>query len=130
MAGARGGNELFCRVLTRGKINRVSLGLLLLGLGSAGLIYAFMPPETPDDAWRTDPLNQRRYTRQMQVIGGKANLLSAEFIDWFAGLWHGRNLAYTVAVLTLVTTGGYRFVAGRRLLHAAADRASTPGPGE
>jgi len=52
---------------------------------------------------------------------GKANLLSADFIDWFGERWHGRNLAGTVVVLTLLTTGGYRFVAGRRLLHAAAN---------
>jgi hypothetical protein len=108
------------RVLTQRKINRVSAGLLLLGLGGAVLIYVLAPPELPDDPWRTDPLNQRRYVRQMQVMGGKANLLSADFIEWFGGLWHGRNLAGTVAVLTLVTTGGYRFVAGRRLIHAAA----------
>jgi len=68
-------------MLTRGKINHVSLGVLLLGLGSAVLIYAFAQPESSEDAWRTDPLGQRRYTRQMQVIGGKANLLSADFID-------------------------------------------------
>jgi len=107
-------------MLTRRKINRVSVGLLLLGLGGAGLIYAFAPLEVPEDPWRTDPLGQRRYSRQMQVMGGKANLISAEFIDWFAGRWHGRNLAGTVAVLTVAVTGGYRFVAGRRLAHVAA----------
>jgi hypothetical protein len=109
-------------VLSQRKINRVSTGLLLLGLGSAVLIYALVPPELPEDPWRTDPLSQRRYARQMQVMGGKANLLSADFIDWFGGLWHGRNLAGTVAVLTLATTGGYRFVAGRRLFHSTARR--------
>lgn len=106
-------------MLRQQNINRVSTGLLLLGLGSAVLIYALTPPSPAEDPWRTDPLGQRRYVRQMQVMGGKANLLSAEFIDWFDGLWHGRTLAGTVAVLTLVTTGGYRFVAGRRLIHAA-----------
>ena len=109
-------------MLSQRKINRISTGLLLLGLGSAVLIYAMAPAELPDDPWRSDPLGQRRYVRQMQVMGGKANLLSADFIEWFGGLWHGRNLAGTVAVLTLVTTGSYRFVAGRRLIHAAASR--------
>ena len=108
-------------MLSQQKINRVSLGLFLLGLGSAGLIFILAPPDQPDDPWRTDPLGQRRYARQMQVMGGKANLLSADFIDWFGERWHGRNLAGTVVVLTLLTTGGYRFVAGRRLLHAAAN---------
>ena len=107
-------------MLTQQKINRVSGWLLLLGLAGATVIFILAPPELPEDPWRTDPLGQRRYARQMQVMGGKANLLSADFIEWFGGLWHGRNLAGTVAVLTLVTTGSYRFVAGRRLIHAAA----------
>lgn len=113
-----------CRVLSQQKINRVSFALLLLGLGGAVIIYALAPPESPEDPWRTDPLGQRRYARQMQVMGGKANLLSADFIEWFGERWHGRNLAGTVMILTLAATGGYRFVAGRRLLHAAA---SAPG---
>ncbi len=109
-------------VLSRRKINRVSAGLLLLGFGAAVLVYALAPPEQPEDPWRTDPLGQRRYARQMQVMGGKANLLTADFIEWFGGLWHGRNLAGTMGVLTLITTGGFRFVAGRRLIHAATSR--------
>jgi hypothetical protein len=112
-------------MLTQRKINLVSTGLLVLGLAGAVLLYAFAPPEEPDDPWRTDPLGQRRYTRQMQVIGGKTNLLSAEFIDWLAARWHGRNLAYTVAVLTVAVTSGYRFVARRRLAHAAV-RSTAP----
>jgi hypothetical protein len=106
--------------LSQRKINRTSLWLLLLGLGSAALVYAFAPAESPEDPWRSDPLNQRRYARQMQVMGGKANLLSGEFIEWFEDRWHGRNLAWTVGVLTLVATGGYRFVAQRNLAHAVA----------
>jgi hypothetical protein len=40
----------------------------------------------------------------MQVIGGNANLVVADFQDWFMGLWHGKNLAGTVTVLTLCGT--------------------------
>jgi hypothetical protein len=114
-------------MLSRRKINRVSTALVLAGMAGAVLIYALAEPEEPDDPWRTDPLAQRRYNRQMQVIGGKANLLSAEFMDWFAARWHGRNLAYTVAVLTVAVTGGYRFVAHRRLVHVVADRSTLWG---
>jgi hypothetical protein len=113
-------------MLSQRKIDRVSAGLLLAGLASAVLLYAFAEPEGPGNPWQTDPLGQRRYTRQMQVIGGKTNLLSAEFMDWFAARWHGRNLACTVAVLTVAATGGYRFVAGRRLLHAVMAERDTP----
>ncbi len=94
------------------KMNRISLALLVAGFVAAGLIYVFAaPPAT--DAFGNDPLNEKRYRRELRVIGGQANALSADFIDWFGGLWEGENLAYTVAVLTVVTTLGFRFVAVR-----------------
>lgn len=40
------------------------------------------------------------YLRQMEVYGGKANVLAYELREWFAGLWHGRALAFTVAGLS------------------------------
>lgn len=94
------------------KINRISLLLLALGFASALLIAIFAPPPETD-AFSRDPLNEKRYRRQLRVIGGQANQLSADFIEWFGGLWSGRNLAGTVAVLTVVATGGFRFVAVR-----------------
>lgn len=106
------------------KMNRISLALLLLGFASAGLIYAFAPPPVTD-AFGNDPLNEKRYRRQLRVIGGQANQLSADFIDWLGGLWAGENLAYTVAVLTVVATGGFRFVAVR-LASPAASGSPTP----
>ena len=100
-------------------MNRISLALLLLGFTGAVLIYAFSPPPETD-AFGDDPLNQKRTRRQLRVIGGQANALSADFIDWFGGLWEGENLAYTVAVLTVVATGGFRFVAVRMQPPAAS----------
>ena len=94
------------------KINRISLGLLAAGFTAALLIFAFAAP-VETDAVSRDPLNEKRYRRQLRVIGGQANQLSADFIEWFGGLWSGPNLAGTVAVLTVVATGGFRFVAVR-----------------
>ena len=45
----------------------------------------------------------------MEVYGGTANLLATELRLWFASLWHGERLAYTVAVLTLVAAWAYGF---------------------
>ena len=106
------------------KINRLSLALLVLGFTGAGLIFLFAPPPVAD-GFSNDPLNQKRYRRQLRVIGGQANALSADFIDWFGGLWAGENLAYTVAVLTVVATGGFRFVAVR-LEHPPASGSPNP----
>lgn len=94
------------------KINRLSLVLLVAGFLAAVVLWFVMPPPETD-AWRDDPLNEKRTRRQLAMIGGQANQLSADFIDWFGERWEGRNLAVTVAVLTVVAVGGFRFVAVR-----------------
>jgi len=43
----------------------------------------------------------------MQTYGGDANLLASEIRLWFASLWHGQRLAFTVAFLTLVAAALY-----------------------
>lgn len=55
----------------------------------------------------------KRYMRGLQRYGGTANVLATELTDWFNGLWHGRSLAFTVAVITLLVCLGYLFFAVR-----------------
>ncbi len=47
----------------------------------------------------------------MELYGGKANVLAAELLQWFASLWHGRRLALTVACGTVLVAGAYWLVA-------------------
>ena len=84
--------------------------MLVLGLSGAAGIFFSAEPERYDPLIN-DPLGRKRYARQMQVIGGKANLLAADFNDWFGSLWHGQALAGSMAVLTVVATLTFRFVA-------------------
>jgi hypothetical protein len=93
------------------RIKVVTRLLLALGLGSALAIFVLAPPEPPRDPFRQDPRAERKYHRDLALYGGKANVLSAELIDGFDALWHGRTLAYTVAALTLAGTWAYRFIA-------------------
>jgi len=39
--------------------------------------------------------------RQLEMIGGKFAVEAAKFSAWFDGLWVGRSLGLTVAVLTI-----------------------------
>jgi hypothetical protein len=55
-------------------------------------------------------------------------VLSAEFQDWFEGLWQGPALAGTVAVLTVGLTLGFRFVASFPHSAAAAPAADATRP--
>lgn len=91
------------------KANQITGLLLLLGFGSALVIYLTAKPLPPDPFG--DLLANKKYIHELGVMGGKANVLSAEFMDWFGGLWHGEALAGTVAVLTVMVTLIFRFLA-------------------
>jgi hypothetical protein len=57
------------------------------------------------------PEDSKKYLRDMELYGGKANVLTDEFRRWFIGLWHGESLAFTVACITIVISLGVFFVA-------------------
>jgi hypothetical protein len=97
-------------MMTRQKMNRISSAMLLLGLGSALVIFLVTPPEVVDPLLG-DQFSNKKYVREMRMLGGQSNVLAAEFNDWFAGLWQGRELAATVSVLTVATVLVFRFVA-------------------
>lgn len=42
--------------------------------------------------------------RQLEIIGGKFAVEAARFSAWFDGLWIGRDLALTLAVITAAIT--------------------------
>ena len=82
--------------------------ILVVGFAAAVVAYfvAAARPENP----LGDPLDNKKYIHDLQVYGGTANVVAAEFREWVAGLWYGKNLAYTIAVLTLILAGIVRFL--------------------
>ena len=75
-----------------------SAAILLVGLVAAVLVY-ILADEDPDDA--AEIVNARMYQHNLEVIGGKFAVYLDEFNRWFAGLWHGKTLAYTIGVLAI-----------------------------
>ncbi len=92
------------------RLKRLTIALLAAGFGSAIVIFftAGPPSENP---LGYDPLETKKYIHDLQLYGGEANVLAAEFREWFVGLWQGRNLAYTIAVLTVLLVLVVRFFA-------------------
>jgi hypothetical protein len=76
------------------------VGVLLVGLASAGLVYVFAGDDRDSDAAR-EIASGRMYEHNLEMIGGKLNVYLVQFNDWFASLWHGTSLAYTIAVLSV-----------------------------
>ena len=63
--------------------------------------------------------DSKEYLRELETYGGTANVLAAEFMQWFEGLWRGRELAFTVAVITVIVSflvffTGRRFNSGQK----------------
>ncbi len=79
----------------------VAAALLLSGLGAALAILLTAAP-TPANPLGSEPEDSKQYLREMELYGGKANVLAAEFRHWVESLFRGRRLAGTVAFLTLV----------------------------
>ena len=91
------------------RVRVVSGAILLVGLASAILIYVVSVAR--DDTPGYQPEESKQYLREMEVYGGKANLLAGEFRIWFTGPWHGRSLAVTVAILAILLALVYRVAA-------------------
>lgn len=87
--------------------NAIAAGLLLAGMLASCVIYSRAVQQADADE---RPDDSKQYLRQMEVYGGTANVLASEFREWFAGLWAGRRLAFTVAFLSILAAGGVRLV--------------------
>ena len=92
------------------RIRAGTRAILVLGFAAAVVIYltARIPPENP---LGYDPLDTKKYLHDLEVYGGKANVIAAQFRDWFDGLWHGKQLAFTVVVITVIAAGAFKFFA-------------------
>ena len=106
----------------RTRYQLVTIAMLFAGLGSAIMIY--LTAGSPDERSMVDEFEgSKRFVHDLELYGGKANVIANKFSHWFDGLWHGQSLAFTVAFLTVVITVVY-FLMSRYLSgHSASDAA-------
>src|SRR5271169_4155298 len=83
------------------RIYYCGVAILLGGLVGAALIYIFAPDDSSADR-AAEIESGKLYEYNIERIGGMAAVYAARLNRWLAGLWHGRPLAYTVAVLAVV----------------------------
>jgi len=101
-------------------LNLISVIILLIGLGSAILIYRTVE-DTPygvlgyeegsGTVYPIMPEDSKQYLRGLKLYGGKANVIMDELRRGFIGLWHGRSLAFTVACITIFVSFGVFYAA-------------------
>lgn len=85
-------------------MRKIAIGVLVGGLSISAVVFAMAAPEVDEDylgVYVTSIHNSKRQLLELERIGGKAAVVAAELSDWFDGLWHGRRLAGTLAVLSV-----------------------------
>ena len=93
----------------------LTTAILIVGFGTAVAVY-FAARARPENPLGYEPLETKQYLHDLELYGGKANVLAAEFRDWFVGLWYGRRLAVTIAVITLVLVAAVRLTFALRAM--------------
>jgi hypothetical protein len=83
----------------------VTAGILLIGFGAAAVIY-LAAEDTPENPF-ADFENSKRFSLEVQRMGGKMALVANDASAWFYALWHGRQLAFTVACITMLIALAY-----------------------
>ncbi len=80
-------------------LNLLSAIILLAGLGGAAWIYQHAGQDEAGvygyeagngTLYPLRPEDSKEYLREMELMGGKANVLVDKFRRWFAGLWQGK----------------------------------------
>jgi len=111
-------------------LNLISAIILLVGLGSALLIYqraednsysALGYEEGGGTVYPIMPEDSKKYLRDLELYGGKANVIMDELRRGFIGLWRGKSLAFTVACITIFISSGVFYVANRLPSRLQAD---------
>jgi len=55
--------------------------------------------------------HSKKYVHDLELYGGKSAVLADDFMRWFAELWHGKSLAFTVACIAIFISLGVFFAA-------------------
>jgi hypothetical protein len=85
----------------------VLAAIVIVGLGAALLIFllAGSPAANP----LGEPGDSKTYVHDMLLYGGKTNMVMAEFMEWIGSLWHGKRMAITITVLTLLVAAAFHY---------------------
>jgi hypothetical protein len=101
----------------RSRLNWLGVVVLVAGLGSAVLIWRAQDridreneaAESADPAALLSPLDSRRQVRDVEIYYGKLGVLMEEGEE----LLHGKPLAKTIGVVSVLTATGLFLVAAR-----------------
>ncbi len=94
--------------------------ILLVGLSGAILVYLTAENDSENvlgyeivggNIYSIRPEDSKIYMHDLELYGGKANVVANDLTRWFVGLWHGKSLAFTIACITGFVSFGLFFIA-------------------
>ena len=91
-------------------LNLIGTIILLVGLGSAVLIYR---SAGNDSYGALDFENSKQYRHNLEVYGGKFTVIMDDCRRWFLGLWQGKSLAVILACSSIIISFGIFYTANR-----------------
>ncbi|MGA2193443.1 MAG: hypothetical protein ABSG42_08740 [Nitrospirota bacterium] len=92
------------------RLNIVSAAITVVGLGISFIIY-LTAGNADEDGMMTEFEGSKRYIHDLELFGGRSNVIAVQFTHWFEGLWHGRSLALTIACITIFISFVFFFLA-------------------
>lgn len=100
----------------RSSLNLIGAIILLIGLAGAALIYQSAKNDLYGEAaegsiYLTRPENFKLYRHNLEVYGGKFNVIMDDFWRWFTGLGQGKSLAFIIACLAIIISCGFFYKA-------------------
>ena len=105
-------------MLAAKRIRTSGVILLVAGLLVAVIIFCTARLDEPLGILGVD-VPTKRQSLELERMGGKSYILFNDLNEWFASLWHGRRLGYTIGVLSIAGFLGCRWFADL-LEHAPA----------
>lgn len=90
------------------RIHAITATIVAVGLASAAVIYRRAALAT-SPAIDLEPKDSKKYLRELEYIGGKANVFASDLRHWFTGLWQGKTLASTTIWISLFLAGVFWF---------------------
>lgn len=100
------------------RVRLLAATILVAGLGSAVSIWLAQDRidrqrrvEETNAAEPLSPEDSRRYTHDVELYYGETGMLVEKWKRWFAEMTHGKGLAYTIALASLVVGSGLFYVA-------------------
>ena len=101
MIAGKGNSAMKRTPNTQFRLFLAGLIILVSGLIASTIIYLSATRSTGIEE-NLDKANSKVYLHDLELYGGKANLLAAEFVNWFSSLWQGEALAITIACISVV----------------------------